>query len=60
MADFDFLAARDEALTVPCPFCQANAGEPCTVSNHRGETFEMRNFPAHFPRTKAAKAAGDE
>ncbi len=57
MLDFDFIAKRDEALTVACPFCRSLPGAPCMVRNYLGEVFELRNFPAHPARADAAITA---
>jgi hypothetical protein len=45
---------RQRALTVPCSYCHALAGQPCTRTDLAGETRPLGVFPAHLPRLKAA------
>lgn len=51
----DFLADRDRAEAVPCPICQALAGETCTRPEpHTGRPVPLVNLPAHAARLRAA------
>lgn len=51
----DLLAERDQAETVPCPTCQALAGETCTRPEpHTGRLVLLVNLAAHPARIRAA------
>lgn len=51
----DWLQQRDHAETIPCPDCNAPAGQTCTrTSWHTGETTPLDHLPAHIARSKAA------
>lgn len=51
----DFLIARDQAETVPCPDCHARPGQTCTRPEpHTGRHLPLENLPAHTARIRAA------
>jgi hypothetical protein len=50
----EFDSARSESLSVPCPFCHAQVGQPCR-NDASGRLLE--HFPAHPVRTTAARKA---
>lgn len=52
----DWLLARHEAETVPCPTCGVGVGVTC-VNSITGET---PRFPAHPARIRAAEKAAEE
>lgn len=54
MRDWTGSQIRQDALTVPCRYCNAQPGDPCTVPG--GKTLDA--FPAHLPRIKAFDSKG--
>lgn len=40
---------RDDALTVPCPFCRQPVGEPCF---NKSSGLMVNHFPAHLRRLR--------
>lgn len=50
MPDLDWIQTRTAALTVQCPYCPAEAGEPCCTPDGRGGWRELERFPAHTSR----------
>lgn len=59
MPDHDWIADRSLALTVQCPYCRAEIGRLCIVGARLGGATLLANFPAHLPRVKAARQAGE-
>ncbi|WP_438941778.1 zinc finger domain-containing protein [Mycobacterium intracellulare] len=53
MHDWTGTRIRTEALTVPCRYCHADAGQPCITKDR--EPRELRAFPAHCCRINDAQ-----
>lgn len=51
MGDWTGSRAREDALTVPCRYCHAPAGEPC-INDANGRP--LWHFAAHTVRIKDA------
>ena len=53
MHNWEGTRAREEALTVTCPYCLAPAGERCHAKGN--PTHLLEAFPAHDVRTRAGQ-----
>lgn len=53
--DFEQLAEKDLAETIPCRDCGAPKGQPCQRVDYDGTRHELTNMPAHIRRTKRAQ-----
>lgn len=60
MPDLEWHAEHDLALTVPCAYCGAPAGQGCTVHERFGRDLALEHFPAHVCRITAARNASEE
>lgn len=57
MKDLLFEQQRSAALVVPCPYCHAEANQPC-VNSKTGEP--LGHIPAHWSRLKQADSKARE
>jgi len=54
MPDFTGTRAREDALTIPCSFCNAPIGEPC-MNRVLDPPEPLHNFAAHLCRLQESE-----